>query len=193
MFVHGNYFYGHEISQYGQENGHVDYRTLAESINHVMCNDFMSTTCDIGYWEQIHGRVDNSDEIDEIQEQIDDTQEQLDGIQEYLDELEEFDELTEAQHKEYKRLEIVRDEYQNELDELEEKRDELEDEQDREPDIFQWYITDYSGAEILGGAGEIVYYNETLDLYLWGVTHWGTSWDYVLTGIRCNVPYDEEV
>lgn len=32
---------------------------------------------------------------------------------------------------------------------------------------------------------EIVYYNETLDLYVWGVTHWGTSWDYVLTDIPC--------
>ena len=24
------------------------------------------------------------------------------------------------------------------------------------------------------------------DLYIWGVTHWGTSWDYVLTDIRYN-------
>lgn len=43
------------------------------------------------------------------------------------------------------------------------------------------------GAEILQRAEEIVYYNETLDIYLWGVTHWGTSWDYVLTNIKLDI------
>lgn len=31
---------------------------------------------------------------------------------------------------------------------------------------------------------ELVFYNENLDVYIWGVTHWGTSWDYVLTDIK---------
>ena len=31
---------------------------------------------------------------------------------------------------------------------------------------------------------EIVFYSEDLDMYLWGVTHYGTSWDYVLTDIK---------
>lgn len=51
-------------------------------------------------------------------------------------------------------------------------------------DIFQYYIVSDNGAEILKEAGEIVYYNEKLDMYLWGVTHYGTSWDYVLTDIK---------
>lgn len=51
-------------------------------------------------------------------------------------------------------------------------------------DIFQYYIVSDNGAEILKEAGEIVYYNEQLDMYLWGVTHYGTSWDYVLTDIK---------
>ena len=51
-------------------------------------------------------------------------------------------------------------------------------------DIFQYYIVSDNGAEILKEAGEIVYYNEALDMYLWGVTHYGTSWDYVLTDIK---------
>ena len=34
-------------------------------------------------------------------------------------------------------------------------------------------------------------YNETLDIWLWGVTHYGTSWDYVLTNIRCNAKEEE--
>lgn len=51
-------------------------------------------------------------------------------------------------------------------------------------DIFQYYIVDTNGADILKEVGEIVYYNEKLDMYLWGVTHYGTSWDYVLTDIK---------
>lgn len=51
-------------------------------------------------------------------------------------------------------------------------------------EIFQFYIISDRGAEILQElTNEIVFYNEALDVYLWGVTHWGTSWDYVLTNI----------
>ena len=49
---------------------------------------------------------------------------------------------------------------------------------------FQWFIVDDWGARLLKDINEIVYYNETLDMYLWGVTHYGTSWDYVLTNIK---------
>lgn len=28
------------------------------------------------------------------------------------------------------------------------------------------------------------FYSETLDVYLWGITHFGTSWDYVLTDVK---------
>ena len=67
------------------------------------------------------------------------------------------------------------------------------DEETEEPiEVFQWFIVDSQGAEILEECNEIVYYNEYLDLYVWGVTHWGTSWDYVLTDVPINVPYDDE-
>lgn len=53
-------------------------------------------------------------------------------------------------------------------------------------DIYQYYIISSQGADILTDyTDEIVYYNEALDMYVWGVTHWGTSWDYVLTDIPC--------
>ena len=56
-----------------------------------------------------------------------------------------------------------------------------------EPEIFQYYIISGAGAEILEDyTDEIVYYNSVLDMYVWGVTHWGTSWDYVLTDIPLN-------
>lgn len=51
-------------------------------------------------------------------------------------------------------------------------------------EIFQYFIIDFNGAEILQEADEIVFYNEELDLYVWGVTHYGTSWDYVSTNIK---------
>lgn len=52
-------------------------------------------------------------------------------------------------------------------------------------DVFQHYIISKMGAEILHEwTDEIVYYNEDLDIYMWCVTHFGTSWDYVLTDIE---------
>ena len=51
-------------------------------------------------------------------------------------------------------------------------------------EIYQYYIVSSSGFEILQELDEIVFYNEELDMYVWGVTHYGTSWDYVLTSIE---------
>lgn len=117
------YYYGNPISEYGLENGRVDYGTLAKAFDAVLNNDIMNLTYGIGSWEQVSGTIDNTDEIEE----------------------------------------------------LEEKRDELE--------VFQWFIISDWGARLLQNINEIVYYNETLDMYVWGVTHYGTSWDYVLTSI----------
>ena len=51
--------------------------------------------------------------------------------------------------------------------------------------IYQTYIISEQGYEFLAEfTDEIVLYNERLDLYLWGVTHFGTGWDYVLTNIK---------
>ena len=62
-----------------------------------------------------------------------------------------------------------------------------DEENDSYTEIFQYFIISAYGAEILQEyTNEIVYYNEELDLYVWGVTHYGTSWDNVLTEIKCN-------
>lgn len=62
-----------------------------------------------------------------------------------------------------------------------------------EPEVFQWYIVSDSGAQIIQDyTNEILYYHDELDIYLWGVTHWGTGWDYVLTDISCNCGYDSK-
>ena len=55
-----------------------------------------------------------------------------------------------------------------------------------EDEVFQWFIVSDEGADILKRCGEIVLYNEKLDMYIWGITHFGTSWDYVLTDVKIN-------
>lgn len=153
------YYYGNAISDYGMQNGYVDYATLSKCFDAVLNNDIMSLTYDIGSWEQVSGIIDNTDEIEELEER--------------RDELEEENEKSPSQ--------II----ENEINEINEQIEELEREQDNEPEVFQWFIIDDWGARLLQQeTNEIVYYNETLDMYLWGVTHYGTSWEYVLTSIK---------
>lgn len=151
------YYYGNAISDYGMEHGYVDYATLAKAFNAVLNNDIMSLTYDIGSWEQVSGIVDNTDEIEELEEK--------------RDELEEENENSPSQILE------------NEIYDINDRITELESEQE-EREVFQWFIVDDWGARLLKEINEIVYYNETLDMYLWGVTHYGTSWGYVLTNIK---------
>lgn len=55
-------------------------------------------------------------------------------------------------------------------------------------DIYQYYIIDNNGADILSGCtDEIVYYLPALDMYIWGVCHFGTPWNGVNTDIRINL------
>lgn len=151
------YYYGNPISYYGMQYGRVDYATLSKCFNAVLNNDIMNLTYDIGSWEQVSGTVDNSEEIEKLEEK--------------RDELEE---------NESSPSQII----ENEINKINEQIEELESEQDDEPEVFQWFIVDDWGARLLQKINEIVYYNETLDMYLWAVTHYGTSWDYVLTSIK---------
>lgn len=157
MNIYGEYFYGNKISDYGLENGYVDYGTLAKAFDAVLNNDIVERTMAAGFdWEIVSGFVDNSEKKEELREKI--------------AALEEENEEENAEK----------------IAELEEEIEELEREEDETPEIFQWYIVSNGGAEILQEVNEIVYYCSELDLYVWGVTHWGTSWDYVLTNIPCN-------
>lgn len=153
------YYYGNPISDYGMEHGYVDYATLAKAFDAVLNNDIMSLTYDIGAWEQVSGIIDNTDEIEELEEK--------------RDELEEENESSPSQILE------------NEINEINKQIEDLESEQDDDQEVYQWFIVDDWGARLLQQeTNEIVYYNETLDMYLWGVTHFGTSWNYVLTNIK---------
>lgn len=51
--------------------------------------------------------------------------------------------------------------------------------------VFQDYVISETGYKFLEEyTDELVFYNEKLDMYIWAVTHFGTSWDYVLTDIK---------
>jgi hypothetical protein len=52
-------------------------------------------------------------------------------------------------------------------------------------EFYQYYIVTEYGAEILKRhTNEVVYYLECLDMYIWAIDHFGTSWAYVLTEIE---------
>ena len=156
------YYYGNPISEYGLQNGRVDYGTLAKCFDAVLNNDIMSLTYDIGCWEQVSGTIDNTDEIEELEEKRDELEDKLETVE----------------------SESKKEKIEKQLESLDDEIDELENEQNYPPEVFQYYIVDGWGAQLLQELNEIVYYNETLDMYLWGVTHYGTSWDYVLTSIK---------
>lgn len=108
---------GYKISEYGLENGYLDYRTLANILGGCILNNSI-IGYGVDYWEIVNGCDYDEDE-------------------------------------------------------------------NSYSEIFQYYIISESGAEFLQHyTDEIVYYNEKLDIYLWGITHWGTSWDNVLTNVK---------
>ena len=184
MYKHySNYFYGNKVSDYGIEHGYVDYATLAKAFDAVLNNGIIERTYEIGYWEQESGFVDNSEEIEALQEEINGLEEHWKSLEYALQVVKEESEAVDVK-KEIERIESVINSVRENITEFEERINELEEEQDCCPEIYQYYIVSDSGAEILKKIDEIVFYNEELDMYVWGVTHWGTSWDYVLTDIK---------
>lgn len=180
------YFYGNPISEYGLKNGYVDYRTLAKSFDGVLCNDvtrlfYSEINGEYNEVEQVNGFIDNGEEIDELNEQL----EKLDDL---FYEIKERYLESEADSEKEKDLEKQLDETQDKIAELKERIEELEREQNETPEIYQYYIVDDNGAEILKDlTNEVLFYLPCLNVYVWGVTHYGTSWDYVLTDIKIDL------
>lgn len=58
MEWNSKYFYGNEISEYGLQNGYVDYRTLAKAFDAVLNNEIIPATSEIGFWD-IVTRIDD--------------------------------------------------------------------------------------------------------------------------------------
>lgn len=113
MKLYGDKIYGETVSQYGLENGYLDYETLAKIVGDCILNNEILGSTDTDDWEIVNGdwTIEN--------------------------------------------------------------------------EIYQFYIISDKGADFLiDHTDETVFYNEKLDLYLWGITHFGTAWDYVLTDIE---------
>ena len=169
------YFYGNEISEYGLKRGYLDYRTLAKAFDAVLVNDitklfYTNINGEYNEPEQVNGFIDNSELINAKREQIETLEETRDNSDDpeqiaYIDE---------------------------QIAYIENNISELEREQDEQREIFQYYIVSDSGARLIEKyTNDPLFYLPALDCYVWGVTHWGTSWDYVLTDCRL-VQGDEE-
>lgn len=179
--VYGNHFYGNEASDYGKERGYVDYRTFSKAFDAVMNNSIMQELESAGYYfEPVQdGSSDYSDEIDELREEADDLETKADDLEEEAENQEHADELR-AQAENLRNL----------AEEKRDRADDLESEQEP-PEIFQFFIVDDAGAEIIQEwTDDPLFYCSALDMYIWGITHCGTSWDYVLTDIRLNAGED---
>ena len=180
----GTWFCGNEASDYAKEHGFLDYATLAKAFDAVLNNEIIQATSDIGYWDIENGSEeyyeDNNGNIytyDEKEEKVKELEEKIEEFENTIAEVMERDEDYEENH-----IYIAMNEN---ISRIREEIEALEDVHYEE--IFQYYIISDNGAEILKDyTNEIIFYNETLDMYVWGVTHWGTSWDYVLTDIRLN-------
>ena len=171
MVWNSKYFYGKEISDYGLREGYVDYRTLASAFDAVLNNNIINY--DIANWEQVSGFVDNTERLNEIEEELD----RLYNEPAIAD--------NEEDTPEYEL-------YKNLIEELEEEKEQLEEEEMEgcTDEIYQYYIVSDFGAKLLEEYNFLLFYNEELDIYLWGITHWGTSWDYVLTDIKIELNND---
>ena len=156
-------FGGHEVSEYGLKHGRLDYGTMSKCFDCVLCNnitqidEFLFDNIESGDFEEYYhnGEQITRDEYDEA----------LDQINEELDDLWGNDD--EESEKRREELENMRDEYET-----------------TESEIFQYFIVSDNALSLLKEANELVFYSEKLDCYIWGVCHWGTSWDYVLTSIK---------
>lgn len=166
--LYGITFYGNEVSDYAKEKGYLDYATLAKAFDAVLNNNIIQNTWDsCGEWE----RIDNSEQIQELQ-----------------DELEEIKEACayESNEEDYNMCTI----YENRIHELKSLIEDLE-QNDTHEEIYQYFIVSEQGAEIIQRfTDDPVFYNDTLDMYVWGVTHCGSSWDYVLTDVKLNCGQD---
>ena len=108
--------FGFKVSDYGLENGYLDYYTLSRIIGEGVLNNDIIQYTGIENWELVHG---------------------------------------------------------------------CEEDEDGWYEVYQYYIiSDFAYQFLVDYTDEIVYYNDDLDMYVWGITHFGTAWDYVLTDIK---------
>ena len=206
--LYGDFFCGNEASSYGKEQGYLDYATFSKAFDAVLNNDIMAALENAGfYFEPIQdGSSDYSDEIDELREKAEQLREGAETIQARADEYSELaddqdaeaDETTDAEEAQALRakaesnrrqaaeLEEQAQKAEQDAGKADEDADDMENGQDA-PEIFQYFIVSDQGAELIQEyTDDPLFYCSDVDMYIWGVTHYGTSWSYVLTDVKLN-------
>lgn len=108
--VYGDKVYGVKVSEYGLENGYLDYQTLAQIVGDCVLNNTVRAET-LEDWELVNGDFDQ--------------------------------------------------------------------------EVYQDYIiSEYGYRFLVDHTDELVFYDERLDIYIWGITHYGTAWSHVLTDIE---------
>ena len=132
-------------------------------VNMVLCNDILDVDCKMEL-QNMDYLVDTDDVKTWISTYTND-----DFLMDFFDDdKHDIDNLTDDD------LQLVKDDYcMDIIDDLE-----LLDYYD---DIYQYFIIDDCSSDLFIKLEYPVFYSNVLNVYVVGITHWGTSWNYILT------------
>ena len=134
-------------------------------VNMVLCNDILDVDCDMEL-QNMDYLVDTDDVKTWISEYTND--DFLMDFFDYDDNKHDIDNLTDDD------LQLVKDDYLMDIiDDL--------DLWNYYDDIYQYYIIDDHSSDLFIKLKYPVFYSNVLNVFVVGITHWGTSWSYILT------------
>ena len=174
-----NKFLGVEISKYGMENGKVDRATLFQAIGGGILNNeiFNETVSQDMVWKITNGTPFMSYDSDGKEYTYEEAMNRIEELQDMIstneclltptfedEEIEDRDELEAEISKWTTDIENLNTFYEN--------------------TVYQYYIITPEAATILSKyTNELVFFCAEINTYLWGVTSYGTNWNYELTDI----------
>lgn len=167
------FYYGVEVSRYGVENKRVDMETLSQVVGGVLNNEIIKKTAasGLGTWQIVNGSLYTFFDTDGNEYTDEQARERIQELEDMIDEADE-DQKT--------KIETWKADIES-LDRPEENT------------IYQYYIVSRRGAELLmEETDEIVFYNPELDMFVWGITTYGTAWNCLLTEIPLERPGQAE-
>ena len=167
------FYYGVEVSRYGVENNGVDMETLSQIVGGVLNNEIIKKTAasGLGTWQIVNGSLYTFFDTDGNEYTDEQARERIQELEDMIDEADE-DQKT--------KIETWKADIES-LDRPEENT------------IYQYYIVSRRGAELLmEETDEIVFYNPELDMFVWGITTYGTAWNCLLTEIPLERPGQAE-
>ena len=134
-------------------------------VDMVLCNDILDVDCDMEL-QNMDYLVDTDDVKTWISEYTND--DFLMDFFDYDDNKHDIDNLTDDD------LQLVKDDYLMDIiDDL--------DLWNYYDDIYQYYIIDDYSSDLFIKLQYPVFYSNVLNVFVVGITHWGTSWSYILT------------